>query len=516
MKNRTAKRRPNAASRFGVWNLFLLWILASLSANAAPKNILLIIADDYGVDSSSLYNSTNTGASLPPTPNIASLATNGVVFGRAYANPVCSPTRSCLLTGQDGFRTGIGDVVDNGPSLTTNAFTLPKAFTNGAPGYAFAQFGKWHLNFNPNSPRNVGGWTNYMGALPGAVPNYTNWTKTVNGVSSNNYPIYATTDLVNDATNWISARGTNAWFVWAAFNAPHTPLQAPPQNLCPNYPLNTLTNNRRMFEAMVEALDTEIGRLLSVVDRANTHIIFLGDNGTATNVLQPPFPPLRGKDTLYEGGTHVPLIISGPAVLSPNRTNATLANMVDVFATILDLAGTSVAVAVPTNVPIDGQSLLPALQSTNTITRHAYSELFGTNIAANVGGRALRDDRFKLLRFSNGLDEFYDLQTDPYEATNLLNGTLTATQQQYHDRLFFWFYGYSTNSGPRIASSAWSNAQFSCTLTQAASYALWRCDDLATTFWSPVTNVVASTNGSSVTLKDVSPLATRGFYSVVK
>ena len=149
-------------------HFFLFLLLAfCATANAAKQNILLIIADDYGVDSSSLYNSTNNGASLPPTPNINSLASNGVVFTRFYANPLCSPSRSCILTGQYGFRTGVGDVVGVGVALTTNAFTLPEAFTNAALGYKLSQFGKWHLANPLNSPRTVGGWTNFLGCIPG-------------------------------------------------------------------------------------------------------------------------------------------------------------------------------------------------------------------------------------------------------------------------------------------------------------------------------------------------------------
>lgn len=519
--------QPQAPSRFvrhrfGVWSLVFLWSLGlgawsfPPSAYAATKqNILLIIADDYGADSSSLYNTTNSGASLPPTPNIASLATSGVVFRNAYVNPVCSPTRACLLTGQHGFRTGVGDIIDFGPSLTTSSFTLPKAITNAALGYAFSQFGKWHLASGPNSPRTIGGWTNFAGSLQGAIANYTNWTKNVNGENTANTTNYATTDLVNDATNWIGNMGTNAWFVWAAFNAPHTPFHSPPASLCPSYPLNTLTNNRRRFEAMVEAMDTEIGRLLSVVDRTNTHIIFIGDNGTPGSVIQPPFTSARGKDTLYEGGIHVPLVISSPAVVSPNRTNDTPVNAVDLFATILEMAGSSVSAAVPTNVTIDSRSLMSALQATNTLFRLAYSEMFGTNVAASVGGRALRDDRYKLIRFNDGHDEFYDLQTDPTELVNL-NSAPTAGQKQYRDRLQFWLYGYTTNTGATIASSSWSANQFSCTVTNAASYALWRCDDLATQFWSPVTNAVATTNGSVVTLTDPGATAESSFYNVVK
>src|SRR5438128_889183 len=115
-----------------------LAVVMALPALAAQQNILLIIADDYGADSSSLYNSTNSGASLPPTPNIEALARSGVVFRNAYASPVCSPTRACLITGRYGFRTGVGDVVEgtSGAALKTNEFTLPEAFAaNSALGY---------------------------------------------------------------------------------------------------------------------------------------------------------------------------------------------------------------------------------------------------------------------------------------------------------------------------------------------------------------------------------------------
>src|ERR1041385_2805948 len=152
----------------------------SFSASAAPTNILLIIADDVGADASSLYNSTATGAKLPPTPNIASLVTNGVVFANAYANPVCSPTRACLITGRYSFRTGVGDAIAGPTSaqLSASEFTLPEAMNASGLGYHLAQFGKWHLANGPNAPLNVGGWTNFAGVIQGAVANYTNWTKT--------------------------------------------------------------------------------------------------------------------------------------------------------------------------------------------------------------------------------------------------------------------------------------------------------------------------------------------------
>ncbi|MBI3882559.1 MAG: sulfatase-like hydrolase/transferase [Verrucomicrobia bacterium] len=496
---------------------------AAFAAAPAKPNILLLIADDYGAGNSSLYNTTNNGQLLPPTPNIASIASNGVVFRYTYANPLCSPTRACLLTGRYGFRTGIGDVV-GGPQgpLSSSEFTLPRAFsTNVSLGYQLAQFGKWHLAGQANSPLNLGGWTNYVGNLTGQLTNYFNWQKTSNNVTTANTN-YATTDLVNDATNWIAARGTNPWFLWAAFNAPHTPHHLPPTNLCPHYAnLSGTTgdinaNPVNYFNAMTEAMDTEIGRLLTALpDRANTHIIFLGDNGSLRQLLQAPYPTTNGKDTLYEGGLRVPLIISGPAVVSPNRTNDTLARMVDLYATILEMAGSSVAARAPAGVTIDSQSLMPALQTTNTYARPAYAELFGSGVIPQTAtGRALRNPEFKLIRFNSGTSEFYDLASDPYEGTNLFGTTLSARAQSNYDSLVLKFGYYQTNFAvPTVTGLAGTGNTFGLTVQQDASinYSLWRApvlDDLA---WVPVTNAVIVTNGdATVTLTD--PGATNGNF----
>jgi len=500
--------------------MFYLWCFPTA---ATPRNILLIIADDVGADASDLYNSTSTGAVLPPTPNIDSLVTNGVVFANAYANPVCSPTRACIITGRHSFRTGVGDAIAGpaSPQLSVAEFTLPEAFDASGIGYHLAQFGKWHLAMGNNSPKNVGGWTNFSGVIQGAVPDYTNWTKTVNGSTTANYTNYATSDVVEDAVTWIQARGTNPWFAWVAFNAAHTPLHKPPTNLAPTYAslpgtqIHINNNPELYFDAMIEAMDTEIGRLLQAVNPTNTDVIYLGDNGTAQNSLQPPYPSGRGKGTLYEGGIKVPMILAGPAVVSPNRTNTTPVHVVDLFATILELAGTSAEATVPAGTTIDSKSIVPALSGETDTSRHVYAERFGDEVLNNQDGRSLRDARYKLIRFNDGHDEFYDLQSDPYEGTNLLT-SLTAEQQQYYDRLQFWLYGYGTNTGAHIASAEWTNGQFSCTVTQAASHALWRCENLTTEFWSEVTNAVATTNGSTVTLTDIAPPAAGAFYSVVK
>ena len=506
--------------------ILILAVVACTGIAAAAQNILLIIADDYGVDSSSLYN-TNSSASLPPTPAIASLAQSGVLFRNAYAYPVCSPTRSCLITGRYGFRTGIGDVIVGAasPMLTAAEFTLPEAFAaNASLGYQLAHFGKWHLNNAPASPNTIGRWPHFAGSLIGALASYTNWSKTVDGVS-NITTNYATTDLVNDALAWIQGQGTKPWFAWIAFNARHTPLHKPPNNLCPHY--TTLSGTaadinahpRLYFEAMVEAMDTEMNRLLAGVDRANTHILFLGDNGTAGQVIQPPFPSTRGKSTLYEGGIHVPFIIAGPAVVNPGRTNTTLVNAVDVFATTLDLAGINMSNTVPAGVTLDSKSLVPTLQSNTRLSRYAYAEIFGSNIATNEGGRALRDDQFKLLRFSDRHEEFYDLTSDPYEATNLLANPLTATQLGHYYNLTIALGDYQNIlTPPAITTWSQANHQFTITLQRSTNltYSLWRAPILDPLAWSPLTNAIAVTNSlTTLTLTDPAANANASFYRVM-
>ena len=334
-----------------VQTLLSLLLFATSHAGAA-NNILLIIADDYGVDSSSLYN-TNGSAVLPPTPNIVSLAQQGVRFEQAYANPLCSPTRACIITGRYGFRTGVGTAIEGAGSatLSTSEYTLPEALSASGTGYAMAQFGKWHLALGANSPANVGGWPYFAGSTGGALPDYTNWTKVVSGVTSNGYTNYATTDVVNDAIAWINARGTNHWFAWVAFNAPHTPLHKPPTNLAPNYAglsgtqMSINSNPALYFDAMVQAMDTEMGRLLAAVSLTNTHVIFIGDNGTPPKSIQPPYPSNHAKATIYEGGTRVPWIVAGPAVTTPGQTNLSPVHVADLFSTILEMAGTSAAAA---------------------------------------------------------------------------------------------------------------------------------------------------------------------------
>jgi arylsulfatase A-like enzyme len=266
-------------------------------------------------------------------------------------------------------------------------------------------------------------------------------------------------------------------------------------------------------------MDTEIGRLLAAVDLAKTTVIFVGDNGTPNQVLQTPFPAARGKDTLYQGGICVPMIIRGPDVVSPGRTSDVFTHVVDLYSTILDLAGIPVTTTVPTNVTLDSQSLLPVLQNQSAARSRLYAEQFDSS-APTSGGRVLRDESYKLIRKNTGTEEFYDLQTDPYESTNLLAGgvnAMTPTQQSYYYRLRFNLGRYTAATAPIATDPGLSAGGFMLTVPQAAgaTQTLWRCDDLADGFWAPVNGATTSVNGSNITFTDPAPPVSPVFYSVL-
>lgn len=403
-----------------------------LTTGLHAGNVLLVIADDLGADSFPL--TAQASASLPPMPNLTALKNSGVLFTRAYAHPVCSPSRASMLTGRHPFRTGIGAQLTGAtsPQLQAAEFTLPEAFAaNPATGHELAMFGKWHLNAGAgtnDTPRTIGGWPHFAGSISGALPDYSAWTKVTNGVSAAT-TAYATSDAVDDAIDWIAAQGSSPWFAWVALNAPHSPLHQPPLDLH-GYDAAAATN-RNLYEAMCEAMDTEIGRLLAEVDLAETTVIFIGDNGTPQNVIQPPYNAAHSKGTLYEGGTRVPLIIAGKGVASPNRNSAVPVHCVDLYATILELAGIDVAATQLAGQGIDSRSVMPVLENTADTPRFAFVEQFGADLTSAQSGRAIVDAAgYKLIQFDDGHEEFYKTATDLNEATTLLgNVALSAADQ---------------------------------------------------------------------------------------
>ena len=407
-----------------------------ITAQAVQRNILLLIGDDLGIDSLHISN-TNTNTAFPPIPAVELLANRGIIFSKAYACPTCSPTRSGILTGRNGWRTGVLSA-ESSESFSADEYTLPEIFADQGLNYNLASFGKWHLGGAKKAPNFLGGWPHFAGTLGGGLPDYSDWIKIVNGVSTNMTETYATQDTVTDAINWISSQGTNRWFAWIGFNAAHTPLHKPPNELhsydyLSGDDTDISTNALPYFHAMIEAMDNQIAKLIENIDTNETTIIFIGDNGTATEVIQPPYDiPGRAKGSLYEGGTHVPFVIAGPDIISGGRTNDSVIHSTDLFATILELAGGTV----PAGRGEDSRSLVPIIENKlfqpeeDCILVESDSLLGGS-----ATGRGIRNAQYKLIRIDEKPEYFFDMNSDPLESNNLLSGTLTVDQQAAYDIL---------------------------------------------------------------------------------
>lgn len=188
-------------------------------------------------------------------------------------------------------------------------------------------------------------------------------------------------------------------------------------------------------------MDTSIGRVLDSMSpevRENTYVIFIGDNGTTNNSVAEPFERGRAKGTVYQGGVHVPLIVSGPGVVEGGVSEA-LVNSVDLFQTMLDMAEAQSVESetVPDRVNQDSVSFMPYLQNPDlgSLRDWLYADVFSGSFQGIADADyAMRNERYKLLR-NGGIEEFYDLVEDPYEHNNLLTGNLSANQQAQYQFL---------------------------------------------------------------------------------
>ena len=411
-----------------------------------PTNVLIVVLDDTGIDMVGAYGAS---PDCPPTPTIDRLAHKGVLFTHAYSQPVCSPTRATLMTGRYGFRTRVGVQIP----VESNDFGLPLeeltfAEVLGQIGYASiatSAIGKWNLGSYANggaANANLQGFQWFSGTLGNlGDESYFAYTKYVNGVPFANSN-YATTEQVDDALARIDTM-PQPWCLYLAFNAAHFPLHAPPQALH-TYALSgdPELSKGPHFRAAMQAVDTELGRLLTTMPAAvldATTILLLGDNGTPGPVVTAPFDLHRSKGTLYEGGVHVPLIAWGKRVSSPGRVCDALVNTVDVFPTVLDLFRDQAEISLPKTLVVDGVSLLPYLVDPEQRPQRkwVYADYFSPNGPGpyTLSQRMLRDARWKLLEIADNDDEFYDLGTNLLEGEDLLLGPFDAEQAAAYARL---------------------------------------------------------------------------------
>lgn len=438
-------------------------LLSPLAAVAAEKpNVLFILADDLGCMDVGCYNPKT----FYETPNIDSLAKRGMRFTQGYAACcVCSPTRGSIMTGKYPPRFGITDFIPgmrNGKLLSAkNADHLPLEETTIAEamregGYDTFFAGKWHLGGGEYSP-------NAQGFGPGLVPSEKGGNQFWYPKSDLTEPSHKddpkTTDrIVDEAVKFIDAHKSRPFFAYLPFLAVHTPIGASPE-LVAKYEKKKasapddswgkdreskvrLVQNNAVYAAMLEQLDTGIGRVLEALQRngltENTIVVFMSDNGGLSTAEGHPTSnlPLRcGKGWPYEGGIREPWIVCAPGITKPGSTCDTPVISTDYYPTLLELTG----LPFKPKQHLDGVSLKPLLKG-ETMQRGQplfwHYPHYGNQGGAPHG--IIRDDDWKLIEWlEDGALELYNIPQDIGEKNNL------ALQQpdkvkELHAKLIAW------------------------------------------------------------------------------
>ena len=409
---------------------------ASAQGAARRPNLIILMGDDLGVCDVGLY-----GCRDIPTPNIDSIAARGVKFTNGYVSaPVCSPSRAGLITGRYqhrfGFEFNAGPlqraVNEKEMGLPTTEITLPQVLKKA--GYATGMVGKWHLGMHEKFHPVRRGFDEYYGFLFGANnyfdPRGANavtaeaaggegsqaWPRNpLNPIYRNQSPIeeseYLTEAFAREAVAYIERHKREPFFLYAPFNAPHTPLQAT-KKYVERFP-HIKDKRRQVYAAMVSALDDAVGAILRKLRESglekDTMGVFLSDNGCATYTQACTNDPLRyGKLTHFEGGFRVPFTLQYPARIKGGTVYDKPISSLDLFPTLTALAGG----AMPTDRPYDGVDLLPYLTGRN---RRAPHEVLCWRNGENAG---VRKGNWKMFK---GGDRYmlFDLAKDPGEQRNV-------------------------------------------------------------------------------------------------
>jgi arylsulfatase A-like enzyme len=399
-----------------------------LRAEAQP-NIVVILADDLGYGDLSSF-----GAKDLQTPQIDSLVSRGVRMDEFYANcPVCSPTRASLMTGRYPELVGVPGVIrthsqNSWGYLDPNCVLLPELL--GRAGYQTALVGKWHLGLDPASHPMARGFETFHGFLGDMMDDYYHHRRHEQNYMRNNREVIQpqghATDLFSQwSCEYIrdAAKRDEPFFLYLAYNAPHTPIQ-PPQDWLDRVKKRQpdINPQRAKLVALIEHMDHGIGQVVDCLDEVgvakNTLVIFTSDNGGQSNVGANNGPLRDGKQSVYEGGLKVPLCAVWPGKIAPGSQVAGRGITMDLFATTCEAADAKVEHV------IDGTSWLNEWTGGKGESRPDRDLFFHRREGGErYGGltiNAVRRGPWKLLQNSPFSPlELYNLATDPLETNNL-------------------------------------------------------------------------------------------------
>jgi arylsulfatase A-like enzyme len=463
------------------WHSVLIALICTGSkASAAPPNVLLVITDDQGFGDLGAH-----GNPVIKTPNLDAFASKSVWLKNFYVCPVCSPTRSGLLTGQYNYRTGIVDTFIGRSLMRPGIATLPEMLADA--GYRTGLFGKWHLGDNyplrledrgfQETLWSQGGGLSQPSDAPGVDPKtaYFDPMLKKNGkeVKTKGY----CTDVFTDAAlDFISAESSKPFFAYVAYNCPHDPFQVP-EELAAHYSKRDLTpggfpkigqpwatgkvNTDAIARAygMIENIDANFARLLKTLEEKkladNTIVIFMTDNGTGGVRYAAGLRNRKG--TVYEGGIRVPFYIRGSGLKEGTSIDSPTAH-IDIAPTLLDLCSANPRDARPA---FDGQSLAGLLRGTEKLLpdRTLFFQWHRGDVPEKYRAFAARGPRYKLVQASGAFEkdklekkfELFDIAADPFEEKDRAAekpDEVAGLKKQYEE----WFADVTKNgfTPPRI------------------------------------------------------------------
>ena len=378
-------------------------------------NVVLVMSDDQGYGDLSIH-----GNPVLRTPNIDRIAREGVQFTQFHVNPVCSPTRSSLLTGRYCYRTGVVDTYLGRSMMYPDEVTLPELLRDA--GYRTGLFGKWHLGdhfpmravdqgFDHALVHDGGGI-----AQPSDPPEGNSYFDP--RLKLNGRPVqrsgYCTDVFFEEALQFIAGQASRPFFACITPNAPHTPLQVGDNYVTPFRSAGLDDTTAKVYGMLVN-LDQNIGRLLARLQtlgiERDTILIFMTDNGPQ----QPRYNAgMRGlKGTVYQGGIRVPCFLRWPALVKAGSRIATPAAHIDWLPTLLDACG----VAKPRDLRLDGRSLLPLIRDARPSwpDRHLVFQWHRGDRPEPFRNCAIRAGKYKLVDGK----ELFDLDADPSESTGI-------------------------------------------------------------------------------------------------
>ncbi len=396
-------------------NLIPILLCAASLAQSKP-NIVFLVADDLG------WNDVGYHGSEIKTPNIDRIASDGVRLERHYSYSWCTPTRAALMTGRSPLSMGI-----HGPfnpnhdrGLPPDEHLLPESFS--AAGYQTFATGKWHLgNAHVKYFPHNRGFDSFLGHTGPGIDYYRHtvagaydWQRSGKSARDEGY---STSLIANEAIRAILARDAGRPFLlYVPFNAPHTPLQAPPQYI--DKYAHIEKESCRVFAAMVDCMDSGIGRILGTIESEglndNTLVVFISDNGglLATDGGADN-SPLKGEKTqTWEGGIRTPAAVHWPGVVEGGGTVEDVITVHDWFPTLLEAAG----VEGRNKKPFYGQSTWQTIRDGKALGHRRF-------VLGATGWFAVFDGPWKMVHrpLAGGKAErtLYRIFDDPTESRNL-------------------------------------------------------------------------------------------------